>query len=202
MKKMEAASDVKLCSKCKKICVEPRSLTCFHNFCLQCLLRSIEGKGIKSAKTLVCPVCNEEYVVPKEGLRRNEFVYRLVKEEKSPPSSKAKTLCKMCPKDKENPECKILLATSYCIECEKEMCDLCNKEHSGENSNKTHRVFGLGRQDDVDEKFTIDSGYDCQEHSKKQVELYCKRCKAIICMLCFAETHKSHDCDDLNNYRK
>jgi len=191
---------IRVCALCKKMCVEPRSLTCLHSFCLQCLLQSIKGKNINLEKTLSCALCDEEYVVPKEGLRRNDFIYRLIKDDESTPSSKDRILCTMCPKDKENPESEIPLATSYCIDCEQEMCDRCNKEHSGQISNKTHRVFGLGRQGSDDKELVKDKEHYCQEHPKKQVELYCKRCEAVICITCFAETHKHHDCIDLDKY--
>src|SRR6218665_2405142 len=196
---MESDLDsIRVCALCKKMCVEPRSLTCLHSFCLQCLLQSIKGKNINLEKTLSCALCDEEYVVPKEGLRRNDFIYRLIKDDESTPSSKDRILCTLCPKDKENPESEIPLATSYCIDCEQEMCDCCNKAHSGHNSGKTHRVFGLGRHDD--EELAKDKRYDCPEHPRKKVELFCKRCEAVICITCFAETHKHHDCIDLDKY--
>lgn len=162
----------------------------------------MKGKNTKSKKELACPVCDNEYALPKEGLRRNDFIYRLIKlEEESSPSSEDRTLCRICSKDKENPGYEIPLGTAYCIECEKEMCDRCNADHMMQITCKTHMVFGLGRHDNDDEEPSKHKGNYCQEHPKKQMELYCKRCKSVVCMTCFAETHKSHDCIDLDKFR-
>src|SRR6218665_1902098 len=181
---------IKLCSMCTKTCIEPRSLRCFHSFCLQCLLQSIKVDNIKSVEELSCPLCKKEYI------------YRPMKDDEYSPLSKDTTLCSLCSKEKGNPTCKVLLATSYCVECEKEMCEHCNKEHSGQTSSKTHSVLSMGRQNSDDkEELAKDKWYNCVKHPKKQVQLYCKRCKTVICITCFTETHKFHDCIDLDKYR-
>lgn len=107
---------------------------------------------------------------------------------------------RICSKDKENPEYEIPLAKTYCIECEKEMCARCNADHMRQIPCKTHKVFRLGSQNSDDEEPAKHGRNYCQEHPKRQAELYCKSCKSVVCMTCFAETHKSHDCIGLNKY--
>jgi transketolase len=38
----------------------------------------------------------------------------------------------------------------------------------------------------------------CEKHSKETIKVYCLTCKEAICMMCFVESHKLHECSDVN----
>jgi len=37
----------------------------------------------------------------------------------------------------------------------------------------------------------------CDIYKGKEIELFCKECKVVICMMCFVKSHKTHDCLDI-----
>lgn len=38
---------------------------------------------------------------------------------------------------------------------------------------------------------------NCSKHPQKFLDYYCTDCKKIVCVSCFVESHKSHDCKDV-----
>jgi len=64
-----------------------------------------------------------------------------------------------------------------CQDCRTTLCDNCSCEHS----DKKHDLKSL-----VEEK--------CDDHGQN-LELYCFRCEANICVACFLESHQGHQCD-------
>ena len=38
----------------------------------------------------------------------------------------------------------------------------------------------------------------CKKHTQKLLDYYCADCKKIVCVSCFVESHKLHDCKDVN----
>ena len=39
------------------------------------------------------------------------------------------------------------------------------------------------------------------EHKDKQLELYCKTCKKVICLVCAVVNHNKHECAVINEVR-
>jgi transketolase len=37
----------------------------------------------------------------------------------------------------------------------------------------------------------------CEKHSTETIKVYCLTCKEAICMMCFVESHKLHECSDV-----
>ena len=70
---LEELTDMLTCSMCLSKFVEPRTLPCLHTFCLKCLEQFVEA--LKNFKQLKCPLCNEQHIIPSEGVKafRQDF---------------------------------------------------------------------------------------------------------------------------------
>ena len=96
-------------------------------------------------------------------------------------------------------------ATMYCVECRQNLCDRCCKEHKRQRLSKQHQVLqrGIPVKGDVAKLFGPNF---CEFHPGKPADLYCSDCKGVLCMMCFAESHHSHQCTDITkmgeNFRK
>src|SRR6218665_1069535 len=51
-------------------------------------------------------------------------------------------------------------------------------------------------------KATIQVGKSCTKHIHKPLDHYCAECKKTVCVLCFFESHKLHDCKEVNKVDK
>ena len=68
------------CPICRDVYTDHRALSCFHAFCLKCLVTYADSK--QPGESLPCPVCRKEFVIPAEGglaaLQRNFFIDKLL----------------------------------------------------------------------------------------------------------------------------
>lgn len=71
---MEKILNETMCPICNKAFKEPMYLFCHHFFCELCL------EKIEEQSMIICPKCNEETIVPKEGVRElpKNFFYGMV----------------------------------------------------------------------------------------------------------------------------
>jgi len=37
----------------------------------------------------------------------------------------------------------------------------------------------------------------CEQHSGEEIRMFCQECKVAICVICFIESHKVHNCSDI-----
>lgn len=187
------------CSICLEVYKDPRILPCIHTFCLKCIAKT--GKGRNPGEKIPCPVCREEFALPKEGcsgLRKNFFMSKLIDIKTiSSPSSKDK-VCDACKEDNEDTEYEVPLAESFCVECHQNLCQECCKHHKKNKLTKTHKVMAFGSPIDVSELTKSFPVGMCHHHATKPLEMFCEDCKNLICMLCYAESHHHHKCSDLN----
>lgn len=144
-----------------------------------------------------CPICRKEFTVPKEGwtgLQKNFFMERLVEMEKISEPSK-KTLCNFCLADYDDSSgVEIPLATTSCLDCHENLCEDCSRHHRKQRLSREHQIVELGSQVIVKRPSPMIS---CGQHKGEQLKLFCNECKSLVCVLCFVEGHKSHNCSDV-----
>lgn len=63
---VEQAQDELVCSICTDFLVKPRSLSCLHSFCEECLTQLWRVSGEPS--TLTCPECRAKTSISAEGI--------------------------------------------------------------------------------------------------------------------------------------
>jgi len=66
--------------------------------------------------------------------------------------------------------------------------------HRRQTATKGHEV--LSTSDELRPDQCIASR--CNQHQDELLKLYCNDCKLVCCLVCFAETHKQHDCSHLD----
>nr|XP_022308900.1 uncharacterized protein LOC111114736 [Crassostrea virginica] len=82
----------------------------------------------------------------------------------------------------------------YCNDCHQPMCEQCKDEHQKSPNNKNHDLV-LYRQ--RKHRLSIEK---CKLHPTKNVDIFCKECKTLLCLKCFImKEHKGHEIDDLED---
>jgi len=42
----------------------------------------------------------------------------------------------------------------------------------------------------------------CEQHKGREIEVFCRDCKVVVCMMCVITSHKTHDCLDIEEVAK
>jgi len=153
-----------------------------------------------------CPVCRKELAIPDEGLDalpHNFFMQNLIdaREASNQPTvinvkenvieasnqPSIEVLCEACEKDPDVSEGNIPPATMYCIDCRQKLCKRCSRAHK--TMTHPHQVKELGAE--LNLELIKQRGSYCDQHSGKQLELYCTDYKINVCMECYA-IHRRH----------
>ena len=87
----------------------------------------------------------------------------------------------------------------YCNDCYIPLCEQCRDEHPKTSKTKSHEIviYRYRKQQLHVEK--------CEPHPTRNVDMFCKECKAPLCSKCSTmKEHKGHEFDDLEelSYRK
>lgn len=80
-------------------------------------------------------------------------------------------------------------ATSYCKDCEENLCANCIKQHSKFASMKTHVIMS-GPQTNSGDKGPQTTPFSCPYHPEKTVDMYCVKHDEVLCGACIAVNHK------------
>ncbi|XP_071485449.1 uncharacterized protein [Diadema antillarum] len=165
------------CPICLTLFNQPKSLTCSHIFCKDCLERISQTQT--SQQAITCPVCRKETPLPSGDvgkLQTNVPLSSLVDEVKT--KSPTCTACKM----DENPP-----AVSYCQDCGKYMCKLCDSKHSGWTPFSTHTVVAMSEM--VSGKVPLKRRRKCTKHPNDDEECFCTDCREYVCHKCVVLKH-------------
>jgi len=84
-------------------------------------------------------------------------------------------LCQSCYAER-----RLELAEVRCEHCQERLCDGCGVEHT----QKKHALKSLLEK-------------QCDRHERK-LELFCVRCQSNVCVVCFLEDHRNHECDTVD----
>src|SRR6218665_344681 len=126
------------CCICVEIFTDPRILPCSHTFCVKCLTET--GSRIKKGPgdQMSCPLCREEFTIPKDGftgLEKNVFLDRNAK------VAQFLKLLKQNVCDSNEGKC-----TSVCNACKQILCEECSTEHSKAHSQEAHNLVPFENQ--------------------------------------------------------
>ena len=138
------------CVVCRDGLRNPRTLPCFHSFCLSCLDKSVQASTSSSsaatasssasaaAAAPVCILCRAPFEIPKNGglaaLPADAFVLNLLKQKE--------TLAAINPNDVRC-ACGEEAATCYCELCEEFLGESCLKLHSRAKKSQSHQTTTL-----------------------------------------------------------
>src|SRR6218665_580407 len=188
----EKLSDLTECSICAEIFTNPKILPCVHTFCLHCLERHEKDK--RPGNQMCCPICRTEFAVPEKGLSElpnNFFIAKIVEIGNLATVNAKETVCEFCTEE-------TAVAKRFCIDCQRKICDRCITLHGKIKQFPSHKVVELGSQPAFQKlNFCNSNGY-CEHHPKELVTMYCYEDNVPICLICFAESHQSHRCSNVD----
>ncbi|KAM8747384.1 E3 ubiquitin-protein ligase TRIM39-like [Acanthopagrus schlegelii] len=168
------------CCICLDIYVDPVSIPCGHNFCLDC----IEGYWDTKDKP-ECPLCKETFR-ERPDLRINrgfeEMVRLLERPQPDLPepeehlSEGEEVPCDICQGDKST-------SVKSCLVCQTSYCELHLAAHRRNPALQRHRLT---------EPATFPSNHLCRKHNKP-LTMFCKTDQMPVCVKCSERDHKHHE---------
>ncbi|XP_015779062.1 PREDICTED: E3 ubiquitin-protein ligase TRIM71-like isoform X1 [Acropora digitifera] len=174
------------CPVCANRFTNPKQLPCLHSFCLHCLQRIQAISGI--GDTILCPECRGNFTIPGNGdlntLPTNFHLNSLLS---ALPVTESKTSgfkCGNCDKRRQE--------SAYCFTCCSFWCDDCLPLHNRIRAFKEHHTLALKDFGDEDLKNIFKQPIFCPKHEKKELELFCHKCKTAICNSCALIDHEGH----------
>ena len=167
----ETQEDIFECSVCLNYMLDrnPRSLSCLHTFCEDCLRQLMNNKKIR------CPTCREITELKKNEVKELKVNFHLLKIKDIGNQPKSSTKEKTQSKDKLKSQCQICDSKppAYkCKDCPQLMCESCKNDHN--DMFEGHSVFEM-----------------CVKHEESITHL-CQKCVRQLCMKCAVLDHKEH----------
>ena len=86
---------------------------------------------------------------------------------------------------------------AYCHTCSDYLCEECLKAHKRLKAVRDHKTVNITPGKDI--KPQSKKSYLCSVHPDKLLELYCKSCKSLACLLCFVGLHNGHDIGSIDS---
>jgi len=188
------------CPICMNVFTDPRVLPCIHTFCLECLKRISETAQKGPGDKLPCPLCRKEFLIPADGINgvpKNFFLENLLQYKMTMQMGSNNIICDLCSASDENKTVQVPTATMRCLECQDNYCDGCVKIHQYLKISRDHKLVNIGGDAETSGIRRVKSVKYCSQHNQKPLEYYCAECSKIVCVSCFVERHKSHDCKNI-----
>ena len=190
------------CAICLSRFNQPKLLPCLHSYCKGCLEDMLK-KSCEN-KSITCPQCKVVHELPPQGVDGfsalymiNNFLELLHIHENAATDAPIDSIKCTSGLDKN-------AAIARCLTCSAYLCENCCTIHQKLHLTKDHDVKTFEEIKHSDKKTGIRSLHKrqyCMEHKDKQLELYCKTCKKVICLVCAVVNHNKHECAVINEVR-
>ena len=198
---VQQLDDITECPICSEHFTDPRSLPCIHAFCLRCL--ESYARDQQPGDQMSCPVCRKEFTVQVGGiskLPKNFFIEKLLNINKISSTECEPSVCDVCESSEEENGSEKQIATYYWIESQKHLCETCAKVLRSYTKSSQQTFVKIGDKDVLSNQVSLmkssSVGY-CDEHKDDKLSAYCNDCKKAICLVCYVDSHKQHDCSDI-----
>ena len=183
------------CSICLDTFTDPKTITCLHTFCCDCLKKHalISQRNGKFR----CPECQAEVDLPEANrfdklptsFHHNSLLSVLAIRQ----SGKGNDIsCGVCKKKSAE--------ISYCFECAKFMCSDCVNAHQlFSHLTEGHKVTPIKQFQPQDYEALMRRQSFCsqQYHEREVTRFFCLKCQICVCQICIATDHKAHDVEPL-----
>ena len=183
------------CSICLDTFTDPKTITCLHTFCCECLkkhalISQMNGK-------FRCPECQAEVDLPEancfdklpSSFHHNRLLSLLAVRQSGDGNEISCGICK-----KKSAE------ISYCFECAKFMCSDCVNAHQlFSHFTEGHKVTPVKQFQPQDYEALMRRQSFCsqQYHEREVTRFFCLKCQICVCQICIATDHKAHDVEPL-----
>ena len=177
------------CAICLDAFKDPKLLQCFHVYCKDCLERLVVTDR-QGQLSLRCPTCRQSTLLPPatgvSGLQPAFHIHHLMEIQEALQKVKEpkKVQCEKCKKSR--------IATKYCRDCGKFVCEKCVEMHSEWEEFSMHEVVSMEQiQSNVKQLVPPKKEVTlyCSLHPGKELELYCETCGELICHNCTVNKH-------------
>ena len=206
-----------ICPACQAVYDQPRTLPCWHSFCLACLQQL--PLSIQHGKYYItCPTCSQSTRLPKNGavdfrpaVLVNNFlkIRGLLIRFSNTQSHKAR--CDSCHKEQ---------ADGFCRPCCKFFCQPCVDVHTAHPETSSHEMCKVEdltnptidpviittpirtpspvrivrNEDEINNEPVM----MCETHTDVPLDLYCDTCEELMCPKC-TDRHEGHQYDLVSN---
>ena len=183
------------CSICLDTFTDPKTITCLHTFCFECLKKHalISQRNGKFR----CPECQAEVDLPEancfdklpSSFHHNRLLSLLAVRQSGDGNEISCGICK-----KKSAE------ISYCFECAKFMCSDCVNAHQlFSHFTEGHKVTPVKQFQPQDYEALMRRQSFCsqQYHEREVTRFFCLKCQICVCQICIATDHKAHDVEPL-----
>ena len=183
------------CSICLDTFTDPKTITCLHTFCRECLkkhalISQMNGK-------FRCPECQAEVDLPEANcfdklptsFHHNSLLSVLAIRQSGKGND---IICGVCKKKSAE--------ISYCFECAKFMCSDCVNAHQlFSHFTEGHKVTPVKqfKPQDYEALMRRQSFCSQQYHEREVTRFFCLKCQICVCQICIATDHKAHDVEPL-----
>ena len=183
------------CPICFDTYTEPKTITCLHTFCCECLKRHAlttqrEGK-------FRCPECQAQVGVPERfdqlptGFLQNSLLGLLAVQQSGDGSEIS---CGNCRKKS--------VETSFCFDCGKFFCPDCMNAHellanTAFEGHKVRRTKDF-QVEDYEALLKRQSFCSQQYHEREVTRFFCLECQTCVCQVCVVTGHRNHAVDPLD----
>ncbi|KAH3735165.1 uncharacterized protein LOC127851734 [Dreissena polymorpha] len=189
------------CKICYEPYKEPKTLTCLHTFCADCIQKHVDSDTNRSSRFLLytryitCPLCRAKTEIPSGGVRRLQDNFLLSsltdvldrkRVGKFPP-------CEICPGERQRGN---NYASHKCLDCAKLLCKTCVSLHATTKVTQHHSLIDIEGEKDI----------ECKTHPEEIVRYYCEPCDECVCVVCTFQEHRDHEIcsfsDGFSKYRE
>ena len=179
------------CSICLDTYTEPKTISCLHTFCRECLEK--HARVSQRQGKFRCPECQAEIDLP-EGNRfdrfPNSFFYKsllslLAIRQSGDASSVACSHCR-----KTNPQ------MYYCFDCGRFLCLDCFNAHQMLSVTfEGHKVMPVKDFKGEDYEALLKRQPFCSQqfHEREITRFFCSQCQVCICSICIVTDHQNHN---------
>ena len=183
------------CSICLDTFTEPKTITCLHTFCCECLKR--HALTTQQNGKFRCPECQAEIGVPDRfdklptGFLQNSLLGVLAVQKSGDGSEIS---CGNCRKKSAE--------TSFCFECGKFMCPDCVNAHEllRNVAFEGHKVRPIKhfQAEDYEALLKRQSFCSQQYHEREVTRFFCIDCQTSVCQICIVTDHRNHTVEPLD----
>ena len=183
------------CSICLDTFTEPKTITCLHTFCCECLKR--HALATQREGKFRCPECQAQVGVPERfdqlptGFLQNSLL-GLLAVQKSGDGSEIS--CGSCRKKSAE--------TSFCFSCGKFLCPDCVNAHEllRNVAFDGHKVRPIKhfQAEDYEALLKRQSFCSQQYHEREVTRFFCLDCQTCVCQVCVVTDHRNHAIDPLD----
>ncbi|XP_053312808.1 tripartite motif-containing protein 45 [Spea bombifrons] len=176
------------CPGCLEMFSDPRVLPCLHTLCMNCLDKlepfGAAGKGPQgqTQKSLLCPVCDSEVLLPLAGVKG--LVPDLAAQEEvlleRLQSGGHEMTCDLCGESR---------AEKRCQDCKANMCEFCCQAHRRQKRTANHLLVPVR---DLPPGLCLSPVPCCSAHPLEELRLFCEPCAVPSCRDCALVQHHGH----------